>query len=336
MTPPFENRFAAPEEPKALWDEWSEHVGPFFDLSRRDETDLSKAPAMHSYHLGALLTGDVKAPAQNLDRSASKIADQGVDHILIQFYATGRSRARTERGVSITRPGQALVYDLSQPVTVASDQAVDAVNIVLPRALLLPRAADLSDLHGTSFDYHRDAASRIFFGFVRELVGSLRELPPGDMSEIAQVAATLCSASLPSSQDRPTPKAARDIRTGLDIRDFIRRNFAVPDLDADAIAARFGLSRSALYRQFASEGGVHAHIRERRLRHAMRLMTMPGARPRVSSVAYQCGFADEKSFSRAFKTRFGLLPSEAAAGFARPEAPGMGGSLAAWILSLED
>ncbi len=34
----------------------------------------------------------------------------------------------------------------------------------------------------------------------------------------------------------------------------------------------------------------------------------------MSSVAYSVGFEDEKTFSRAFKTRFGFLPSEVRTG----------------------
>ena len=45
----------------------------------------------------------------------------------------------------------------------------------------------------------------------------------------------------------------------------------------------------------------------------MRLLTQANgsSRPRVSSVAYAMGFSDDKTFSRAFKRRFGFLPREA-------------------------
>ncbi len=80
------------------------------------------------------------------------------------------------------------------------------------------------------------------------------------------------------------------------------------------LCARFSLSRATLYRQFAADDGVQNYIRNRRLARAMALLTRSGdgPRPRVSSIAYTVGFTDEKTFSRAFKRRFGFLPREAA------------------------
>ncbi len=83
---------------------------------------------------------------------------------------------------------------------------------------------------------------------------------------------------------------------------------------------------------------MQTFIRERRLAAALRLLTRPsarGGRPRVSSVAYATGFIEDKSFSRAFKTKFGFLPSEVRAG----EMPAMAGDdkagrLLAWLRDL--
>ncbi|MHC2089024.1 helix-turn-helix transcriptional regulator [Methylobacterium sp. CM6244] len=86
---------------------------------------------------------------------------------------------------------------------------------------------------------------------------------------------------------------------------------ASESLGIDTLITQFGLSRATLYRLFEHEGGVASYIRERRLLRAMKLLGAAGGRPRISSVAYATGFSDEKTFSRAFRRRFGFLPSEA-------------------------
>lgn len=52
-------------------------------------------------------------------------------------------------------------------------------------------------------------------------------------------------------------------------------------------------------------------IREQRMARALELLQGDGVRPTVQAVALICGYANISHFSRDFKTRFGLSPSEA-------------------------
>ena len=118
------------------------------------------------------------------------------------------------------------------------------------------------------------------------------------------------------------------------VRRFIEAELGNPKLSPALIAARLGLSRSTLYRVFAPNGIV-SYIRDRRLMHAMRMLVRDEAQPaRVSRVAFAVGFSDERTFRRAFKRRFGFIPSDAAQ---RP-GPGRGPEplsvLQSWIESL--
>ncbi len=317
-----------------LWDEWRTHVSPFFDLAERDETDLSQPVAMKTFHLGALLVGDVVAPAQDLVREARKSARQGVDHVLIQFYTKGRSRIET-RQERLAAGGGAVIYDLSQPVTVRSDQAVDAVNILLPRVLLSSEPLRVEALHGQVADFRADAAGQIAFTTIQGIMSCADRLTPQHLPALTAAAARLCSGFLSGAQAQGEEA---EWRARVEIRHFIRSHLHNPDLGVELLQRRFGLSRAALYREFAGEGGVQTFIRERRLAAALRLLTRPsarGGRPRVSSVAYATGFTEDKSFSRAFKTKFGFLPSEVRAG----EMPAMAGDdkagrLLAWLRDL--
>lgn len=82
------------------------------------------------------------------------------------------------------------------------------------------------------------------------------------------------------------------------------------DLDVAAIARGTGCSRTRLYAAFAAQGmTVMGALRELRLQRAKGLIAL---RPQthLGAIAWRCGFADQSGFSKAFRRRFGLSPSQ--------------------------
>ncbi len=74
----------------------------------------------------------------------------------------------------------------------------------------------------------------------------------------------------------------------------------------------FRLSRSHLYRAFASDGGVAKVIRDKRLDRAYRILVDRGDKPvSLKEIAYRCGFHDGTQFTHAFKARFNMTPRDA-------------------------
>ncbi len=74
---------------------------------------------------------------------------------------------------------------------------------------------------------------------------------------------------------------------------------------------RFHLSRSALYRLFAEEGGVLRYIRAQRLDHGHRLLVQPLQQLNISEIAHLLHFSTGSRFGRHFRVRFGMSPKEA-------------------------
>jgi|GEM_PF-633976 len=91
---------------------------------------------------------------------------------------------------------------------------------------------------------------------------------------------------------------------------FMEREAHRHDLDAAAIARGAGCSRTRLYAAFASRGEtVMGMLREIRL-HRAKAMLEQSPRLHIGSLSWRCGFADQSTFSKVFKARFGMLPSE--------------------------
>ena len=91
---------------------------------------------------------------------------------------------------------------------------------------------------------------------------------------------------------------------------FMEHNAQRHDLNAAAIAHGIGCSRTRLYEAFAAHGAtVMAALRELRLQRA-REMIERSPRLHVGALSWRCGFADASDFSKRFRARFGLSPSE--------------------------
>ena len=91
--------------------------------------------------------------------------------------------------------------------------------------------------------------------------------------------------------------------------DFIALHYADPFLGVRDVAMAMGVGRRQAERLFAASGkGVRTHIEEARLakaRDLLRSTTTP-----VGDVAHLCGFSQETYFSRLFRARHGLSPTQ--------------------------
>ena len=301
-------RFEPPSDPEALGRAWQEHIAPVFAVSFRPETDLTIPIAMRSYHLGDLIVGDVMAPAHTLVRSQEMISQQGLDHILLQFYRRGQSLVETDHGGGPVSEVQCIVFDLAQPVRIVAG-AVDATNVVIPRALLEKQGCHPDALHGRPLDHDGDPFGRLVHNFVANVVACGDLLDRREALSASAAITQLCASWL-RGQEEGRPSQHQDVR--IRIRRLVEAELGNSKLTPALIAARLGLSRSALYRLFAPTGIV-AYIRDRRLMAAMRMLVRnDGLKPlRVSQVAFTVGFSDERTFRRAFKRRFGFIPSDA-------------------------
>jgi AraC-like DNA-binding protein len=96
------------------------------------------------------------------------------------------------------------------------------------------------------------------------------------------------------------------------IKDDIRKACSDPDLSVHAIAARYGVSARYVQRLFEESGATFTqYVTEQRLAaayEALRRRTLTDLP--ISTVAYDCGFADVSHFNRAFRQRFGCTPTD--------------------------
>ncbi|HEY4164432.1 MAG TPA: AraC family transcriptional regulator, partial [Dongiaceae bacterium] len=97
------------------------------------------------------------------------------------------------------------------------------------------------------------------------------------------------------------------------IKEDVRKGSDRADLSVDVIAARHGVSARYVQRVFETAGTTFTqYLTEQRLARVYKALRRPAARAlSISTIAYDCGFADISHFNRLFRRRFGCTPSDA-------------------------
>lgn len=118
--------------------------------------------------------------------------------------------------------------------------------------------------------------------------------------------------------EREAPPAAElpdaDRRFLERVMKYVGENIANGDANIDDMAAYAATSRSNLNRKLRSLVGVTAAqlLIDARMQKAEKMLHDAAAedKPSIAEIAYSCGYADPRYFSRCFKQKYGTTPSE--------------------------
>jgi len=286
------------------FDAWRSLLGVLFDvLAPKNRTSGSFEASFTVHHLGTFLLCRSIADGGRYGRTEARLNWDEYDHIVVSCVVSG--------GIALAgsskrlRPGDVAVFDLSAPVSFATT-AVEALHLVVPR-IALP--ASVAPMHAASCRIlRRDSAMGILLRRILEaLAEAARRFHPVEVVAL--------EASLPDLLASCLGPAAAVLSTGdkgnlgRRLRRHIEENLHRGNLTPSDLARDFGMSRSQLFRQFESSGGIETYIRRRRLRRALHRLCDPRhANRRIGEIAYEIGFSDEAHFSRLFSRTFGQSP----------------------------
>jgi AraC-like DNA-binding protein len=211
-----------------------------------------------------------------------------------------------------------MVLDMARPTT-ALGTGIDNINLLLPRDVLDAMLAPF-DMHGLVL---HGAMAELLRSHLVALVDNLARIPSSSAPDIARATCSLVAACLAPSRDTlARARAPLELARLTEIRRYIDRHLSSLDLSPEAIGKALGLSRSTLYAACERLGGVAALIQQRRLDRIRAVLTDPRDHRRISEIAHQHGFISRAHFSRAFRSAFGVSPSDAREGALRQ--PGTG------------
>ncbi|RYF83180.1 MAG: helix-turn-helix domain-containing protein [Comamonadaceae bacterium] len=119
----------------------------------------------------------------------------------------------------------------------------------------------------------------------------------------------LLRLALPPRQEAAPPEFADRLHA---VYRYIEKNLHRHDLSVEQIALGVNSSRAQLYRLFQSRPlSVHGTLREARLLKSVEHLRSCGDKVlSIGAIAFACGFSDQSVFSKLFKQRFGITPSD--------------------------
>ncbi|MGO4742849.1 transcriptional regulator FeaR [Serratia quinivorans] len=261
--------------------------------------------AMQEFRAHALRLSVVDAAQTRLYRTQKEIARSDGAHFFTVFQLRGSSLMEQGDRQAVLSAGDVTLIDASRTSSFTFQQDSRQISLLMPRSYF-EQSASLND---RSFARRLDGQS--------SMARLSRQLVLGCMQE-AQMSASESEAILSAVATLLRPALVeRDL--GSDVHPetftrtlaFIDTHIQSAALRPEWIAAELGVSVRSLYRMFARQGLVVAqYIKHRRLDLCAQALRSAPAREKLATVGYDWGFADHSHFSTAFKSRFGVSPSE--------------------------
>ena len=254
----------------------------------------------------------VRATAHAIGGSGSRTPSGKFVQILLlmrgELFLTVRNRTSAMHRHAL------FIKDPAEPFLAVARQEVEWFSLILP--------ADY-------FHAHTSAAAHTYFGEVIELEAPDERLLRNVLVLVSQFLDDLDPRDAGDACDgilcflRPALKrhyrAGREDE-GLSAHEKVRRDavnvmqkrLSRPNLSMAEVAKACGISPRLLSIVFREAGTTPAaHLLELRLSHAKVYLTEEHAKPLpIAIIGANCGFASAAHFSRAFKARYGMTPSE--------------------------
>jgi AraC family transcriptional regulator, positive regulator of tynA and feaB len=244
-------------------------------------------------------------------RDSSMIGSRGPlerENVLgFQFVHKGVEVVREgDREITLS-PGHIAIWDGLQPTDIEIIKPFHKRTLLFPRDRVLavcPRLAELRSLPPLA----RSGPARLLVRYMNALVAELPQLGPAAAVSAANVALELLRAAV--EPELPTGRAAERAALRAEIRRYVRTHLQDSGLGPTTIARAFAMSVRALHALFEDgDESVAVMVRNERLQRCLEdLQRRNGGS--VTDIAFRWGFCDAAHFSRVFKRKFGVTPSE--------------------------
>lgn len=211
--------------------------------------------------------------------------------------------------------GEMVLYDSSWPFrTVAASRGpVELIQVQIPKTVVPLAPGRVARLIGGRFS-SREGIGALLADFLTRLVQDAQHYRPADATRLGGILLDLLTALLTHELEAEACLASESLRRSLMLRieSFIERHLGDVRLSPQAVAVAHQVSVSYLYKLFRTEGmTVAGWIRERRLENCRRDLADPAMSScPVHTIATRWGFASNAHFSRAFRTTYGVTPTE--------------------------
>lgn len=308
FTPTMSTDLVAPRERVRYWSDWIDRVFCGLQSDVYGETDFDG-------HMATEQAGDVVLTRLEADRHRVLKNDRqvrGGDVGYLKIVAPYRGTAGVEqwgRQAWVT-PGEWCIYDTTDSYRVANPVRVEHLIVMVPKAPLVERGLPLEKLMAQRLG-SQGGISRLALQAMRGAWQELPSIAPSAARGVGETIMHLVQLSLLELAGRDSAPTQREALRES-IKQLVARRLGDARLSVDAIAVELNCSRRQLYNAFGDEpDGVAGFVLAQRLEACRRdFEDRHQDAISITEIALRRGFNHPAHFSRAFKARFGITPSE--------------------------
>lgn len=305
---PMDTDDVAPAERAGYWSEWLDRL--FQGLSNDLYGDTRFDGRATTLHAGDVVLTRLEANRHLVTRSAAQVRASDVGYLKIVAPWAGCAGVGQRGREAWVTPDQWSIYDTTEAYAVANPVRVEHLVVMVPKARLAERGLAIESLMARRLGGSGGVARMA----LETMRSAWRELP--GMSDVAAEGIGDAIVQLVHLSMLDLAGVATAATQKEQLRDRIKRHVTEhlgdTGLSVDGIATALGTSRRNLYNAFADEpDGVAGYLLARRVdacRHA--LADAQQAHRSITDVAIAHGFANMAHFSRVFRARVGVPPSD--------------------------
>ena len=288
---------------------WQQIASPLFDVIPMKNM-RSFSCSVTSYLVEQLTFNHTTFDRTQFTRTSRHLSNHGSDCITLQYYCSGQMQGNLESGVQLQMASDRLsIHDFAHPYT-GIGETNNQFSVVIPRHLIA--AHEQIYKHCPVFSWSVNlAVGRVLTHAWLTIWENLPNLSQTDAPAIAQGFIGLLNGVLSTKLDMAT-RAQVELSTIDAMKGYLQANLHRISVGVESLCEVFHCSRATVYRLFKAEGGVQTYVREQRLNRCYQDLqkSPPSSRKTISEIASKWGFSDAAAFSRLFRKRYGMSPSD--------------------------
>ncbi|AQZ70664.1 Transcriptional regulator, AraC family [[Actinomadura] parvosata subsp. kistnae] len=249
-------------------------------------------------------------------RTAPLIRRSDPEQWWVTLVCSGSLQVEQGRSYAHVSPGDLVLTDTSRPFDVGSRSGRGLTHMIMlqfPRGALPLPEQRLRDHVVRPLPADRGSAA-LLAGFMRGLVREGPALGPEESGSLGAVAVELATIWLAGAAGAGGAVPAETRRQALvrEVKEHVRRHLGRPGLTPSSIAAACNISVRYLHRIFEAEGRtIGEYVRHERLERCRADLEDPLlAGTPVAELGARWGFEDPATFSRVFRSAYGMPPGE--------------------------
>lgn len=254
---------------------------------------------------------EIEAAGRAVHRLRPRLQHPGL-YVVLQIK--GESQPPPGGGTEALKPNDFILFDASRATEARFDgPGVQAV-IFIPLAAAPPDPSHPMRTVGRRFD-GAEGVGAMASGFLATFVKHAPLLPAPQVQMLLRVLADILSTASLSLEDKEAAQSSSRQQAfhRRRILQYLSENLRDPNLTPTTIAAVNGISRRYLGKLFEGRGvPITRYVWDQRLERCRRELEDPrSAHKQITEIAFSWGFSSASHFSRKFRDRFGMSPTQA-------------------------